>query len=139
MSWDNIGYNENLTRSENLPTDTQELDPLQFEQFAPEFSGSKLSGVLSSQDGRVKLDLDNNTIIISDGIVERVRLGRQSDDSYGIIIKDKNGNTLMQFNDARQLIQVGSENVQIDFDNEYILISEGGVGRVLLGKDLGGF
>ena len=139
MSWDNIGYNENLTRSENLPTDTQELDPLQFEQFAPEFSGSKLSGVLSSQDGRVKLDLDNNTIIISDGVVERVRLGRQSDDSYGIIIKDKNGNTLMQFNDARQIIQVGSENVQIDFDNEYILISEGGIGRVLLGKDLGGF
>lgn len=139
MGYTDIGYNQFLTRDENFNNEITQFDPMEFEQASPEFSGAKLQGIIQSQDGRVRIDLDNNSIIISDGVVERVRLGKQSDDSYGIRVLNKAGNILMQFDDNRNLIQVGSQNVQLDFDNEYLLISEGGVGKVLIGKDQGGF
>lgn len=94
MSYLDIGFTENLLREETLPDQTQQLDPLQFDQFAPEFSGSKLTGLLQSQTGKLQVDLDNDVIIISDGVQERGRFGRQSDGTYGVIIRDKNGNIL---------------------------------------------
>src|SRR3990167_2206195 len=57
MAYDNIGYNENLTRSENLPTESQQLDPLQFENFAPQISGTKIEGgIIKSRNGILILD-----------------------------------------------------------------------------------
>lgn len=131
MSWSDIGFNENLSVAE---IGSQQLDPLAFEQFTQEISGSKLSGLLQSQDGRVKVDLDNNTIIISDGIVERVRLGKQADDSYGFILKDKSGNILIQFNDLVNLIQSPDTKLKLNFDNNNLTVSDDGGIRVILGK-----
>src|SRR3972149_5908345 len=103
MSYLDLGFSENLSIATIGSGD--QLDPLAFEQFTQEISGSKLSGLLQSQDGRVKVDLDNNTIIISDGIVERIRLGKQSDDSYGFLLKDQNGNTLIQVGGNTNIIK----------------------------------
>ena len=118
-----------------MPDPTQQLDPLQFEQYTPEFSGSKITGVLSSQDGRIKIDLDNNTIIISDGVEERVRLGELSDDSVGLLIKDVNGNVLMQISGDTNIIQSSNKHIQLDFFEERLLIKDqSNTPRVLIGK-----
>lgn len=135
MSWDQIGFTEGLTRSENLPTVTPDMDPLQFEQFAPEFSASKLTGSLKSQDGKVELDLDGEKLIITDGVIERVRLGRQSDDSYGLIVKDINGNTLMQITGDINFIQSSNGRTKLDFVANKLTIKEvGGLTRVVIGE-----
>mgnify|MGYP001587424957 FL=1 len=139
MSYIDIGFTVNLIRSDLLPAEGEVLDPLAFEQLAPEFSGGKLTGILSSQDGKVKINLDENFIVISDGTEERARLGKLPDGSYGILIKDKSGNKLFEFGSIN-LIQAPSGNLQMDFDEERILVKDvGGTPRVLIGKDTGGF
>lgn len=128
-----LGYDISLTRTDNLITN--EVDPLEFEQNTPEFSGSKLIGLLSSQDGRVKIDLDNNIIIISDGVVERVRLGKQADDSYGLIIKDINGNIIMQITGEINFIQSSNSRTKLDFvANKLTIKEESGLTRIILGE-----
>lgn len=140
QDYTNLGYDITLTKSANLQQEGFiELDPLQFEQSTPEFSGSKLTGLIQSKDNRIKLDLDNNTLIISDGVVERIRLGKQSDDSYGFILKDKNGNILLQFNDLGNLIQSPDQNSKLDFDNNNYTVSENGIPRLIIGFQQNGF
>ena len=138
MSWDQIGYSEYLTREENLISSSQELDPLAFDNFAPELSGSKLTGLIQSQDGRVKLDLDNNSLIISNGVVESVRLGKLDDGTYGLQIQDKNGNLLMRIGD-RNFIQSPTGAFKADFDAENITASENGTPLALFGRQDNGF
>lgn len=140
MSYLDVGFNENLIRQELLPDPSQQLDPLQFEQFAQEFSGSKLIGLLQSRDGKITIDLDNNTIIVSDGVVERVRLGKLADDSIGLLIKDINGNVLMQISGDTNIIQSSNKHMQLNFKDETLIVTdEGGTPVVLLGKQIGGF
>ena len=134
-----LGYDISLTRSDNLISNTQELDPLAFESFAPEISGSKLTGFVKSQDGRLQLNLDENYLVITDGVVERIRLGKLADGSYGLLIKDNNAKNLMQVGDINFIQSIG-EVFKLDFEEEQILIKDQG-GRVvlLLGKQVGGF
>lgn len=134
MSWDQIGYTDNLIR-EDTESVNIELDPLQFEQYAPEFSGAKINGIVQSQSGRVKIDLDNNAFIISDGTTERIRLGKLLDDSIGLLIQDINGNKLMQISGDTNLIQSSSAHMQLNFNDETLIVTdEGGTPIVLIGK-----
>lgn len=127
-----LGYDVSLTRTDNLTTN--QVDPLEFEQNTPEISGAKLEGVIQSQDGRVKIDLDENTIIISDGVVETVRLGKLADETYGFLIQDKNGNTLMQIGE-NNFIQSGNQRTKLDFNlNKLTVKDEGGLTRLVLGE-----
>ena len=136
MAWDEIGFSEGLTRTENLQQEGfQELDPLQFEQFAPELSGSKLTGIVKSQNGKLELDLDGEKLVITDGVIERVRLGKQTDDSYGLVIKDINGNILMQITGDINFIQSSNQRTKLDFvANKLTIKEEGGLTRVVIGE-----
>ena len=140
MAWDQIGFTENLVREDTQGIQTQQVDPLQFEQNTPEFSGSKLTGLLQSRDGRVQVNLDENYIIISDGIQERVRLGKQSDGAYGLLVKDENGNQLMNITGATNLLQSADKSLEINFNETQIVVrNAGGTPVVLMGKQIGGF
>lgn len=137
MSYLDLGFNENLSLA-NTVDQPQQMDPLAFEQLTPQIPGAKLSGLIQSQDGRVKLDLDNNSLIISDGVVEAVRLGKLSDGTYGLLIKDKNGNKLMQMGDIN-FIQSPTGAFKADFDAENITASENETPIALFGKQENGF
>lgn len=140
MAWDQIGFTENLVREDTQGAQTQQLDPLQFEQNTPEFSGSKLTGLLQSRSGRLQINLDEDYFISSDGVQERFRLGKQLDGSYGLIIKDENGNILMNITGSTNLIQSPDKSLEINFNTTQLLIRDaGGLVRVLLGKDISGF
>ncbi len=133
MAWNDIGFSETLVREDTVATQ-QELDPLQFESFAPELSASKLTGLMQSQDGKVLLNLDENFIVISDGTEERIRLGKLKDGTFGIELKDQQGNSLMRIGDVN-VIKSADNTMELDFDETRILIRDiGGTPRVLLGK-----
>ena len=135
MSYLDVGFNENLIREDILPNQTQQLDPLQFEQFVPEFSASKLTGLLQSRSGRLQMQLDEETFIVSDGAVERIRLGKLADDSIGFLVKDINGNVLMQISGDVNLIQSSNKHMQLNFNDETLIVTdEGSTPMVLVGK-----
>ena len=86
------------------------------------------------------MNLDEDTFIVTDGVVERVRLGKQTDGSYGLLIKDENDNILMQITGTKNLLQSPSTNLSIDFNEEQLLIkNDGGTPIILLGKQVNGF
>src|SRR3990167_5696361 len=89
-----LGYDISLTRTDNLTTN--QVDPLEFEQNTPEISGAKLQGVIESRSGRLKIDLDNDALIVSDGVIDALRFGKLADDTYGFEIQNKDGKQLMR-------------------------------------------
>lgn len=92
MSYLDIGYNEFLERSPVSQQTGSQLDPLQFEDFTQEISGSKIQGgVINSQNEEVVFDLENDTFVVTDKKTELVRLGKKSDLNTGYVYKDKNG------------------------------------------------
>lgn len=132
MSYLDIGFSENLSVAE-IGQQNQQFDPLQIEQMIPEISGAKLSGLVRSQDGRLQMDLDNNSFIVTDGVIERVRLGQQSDGTYGLLIKDNDGNDLMSIGE-KNIIQSANKNFVIDIGNEQFIVYENGLPRIILGR-----
>jgi hypothetical protein len=120
MDYTEIGYDEFLSRVPQSQGNS--ISSLAFDNFTSDLSGSKVQGgVMQSNDGKVKIDLDSNSIIVSDGIAERVRLGTLPDDKIGLLIKDKDGNILMQISEGLNVIQSGSGVFQIDIDNERLV------------------
>lgn len=139
MDYEQAGFDGNLIRPDNQMVAGQEIDPLAFEQLTQDISGSKLSGFIKSQDGQLQMDLDNNSFMVTDGVVERVRLGQLLDGTYGLLIKDNNDQTLIQIG-STNLIQSPDGSLLIDFDNTQLLVKDsGGTPIILLGKQVGGF
>ena len=135
MSYVDIGFNEQLIR-EDTPSQTgQQLDALQFDKDVQEFSGSRMTGVLQSSSGRTRLNLDEDFFVSSDGVIDRVRLGKQDDGSYGLVIKDENGNVLMNMTGLVNILQSSSKHMQVDFNGETLIVTdEGGTPIVLVGR-----
>lgn len=135
-----IGYDQFLTR------DTSGIDPSQASlalsaaNYSTPTTGDQIqSGIISSKDGKLLIDLTNDTIIISDGTQNRVTLGTLDDGSTGMVLKDQNGNIIMQISNTTNLIQSASQNFQIDLTNEQLLVLNNGIAQILLGKLIGGF
>lgn len=75
--WSTIGFSENLIREDLLIPEDQELDPLAFDQFISEISASKIKGgILTSRNGNIEIDLDNEFISVKDGTIEKIRFGQ---------------------------------------------------------------
>jgi hypothetical protein len=119
----------------------QELDPLEADTFLQQISGSKIiGGVISSPDGKIKIDLDAGTFTISNGVQNLIQLGVLSDGTIGMLIQDSQGNLLMQISESTQLIQSNNKAMIIDLILEQIAIYDAFKNlRVLVGKDVGGF
>ncbi|MEK6881378.1 MAG: hypothetical protein AABY22_17275 [Nanoarchaeota archaeon] len=89
MAWDEIGFTVNLIRSDLLPAEGTVLDPLAFEQLAPEFSGGKLTGIIQSKSGKIIIDLENDQIKIRDGTIDKIILGDLKNGTTGLSIDSK--------------------------------------------------
>jgi hypothetical protein len=103
-------------------------------------SGEKVrGGTMSSNDGRTQLGLDSGTYVVNDGVQERLRLGQMEDGSYGIRIKDKDGNVLMNITGDNNQIQSASAKMQIDLSAEQLRFYDETNLRIIIGKALGVF
>lgn len=137
MAYQDIGFDEFLQRSDSLnsgPTD--QLDSLQADTYLQELSGSKIAGgLISSPDGRLKIDLENNVFKVNNGVTDLVSFGVLEDGSVGLLIKNGDGKALMQVSETTQFIQSPNQHFLIDFIKEYLLSKdEKGLPRALFGK-----
>ncbi len=73
-------------------------------------------GIMQSVDKNTTVDLQNGFINISDGSTDIIQLGKFPDGSYGLIVKDRSGNVLMQFTGDINLIQSPGKNMILDFN-----------------------
>lgn len=130
------GFNKYLERSTNPSSTPLEIDPLQFEQFTQDVPADKIfSGLLTSQDKKVIIDLENNVLRITDGTTDRITLGVLPDEKIGLLIKDKDNNILMQISEDVSYIQTPDGTMQLNFNDRRIIVKEeSGLPRVILGK-----
>lgn len=135
MDYTQQGFNEFLTRGE-IPNSSQELDPLQAEQYNQEISASKIQGgSMQTTNGLTKLDLETGSFQVNDGAVQVVRLGVQEDGSIGLVIKNREGNELLRFVGDTNILRSPDGNMELNFDNNNLVIKEeGGLPRLILGK-----
>jgi hypothetical protein len=126
-SWQGSGFNKYFQREVVPPIPTMAYGtPFDFSSQFSGFSATQIStGNIRSNNGHVVLDLDNETLITNDGIVERTRLGKLPDGSYGLLINDQNGNTLMEIGGVN-FIKSGDSTLELNFDNVQLLFRDAG-------------
>lgn len=111
-------FETNMERVIDLGSPTEYSD-IDFDAIIDSISASKiLGGTMASNDGRTSLALDDGTFLSSDGLIDRVRLGKMDDGSYGLIIKDREGNVLFNITGETNLIQSKTGKMQIDLTEE---------------------
>lgn len=141
MAYQNIGFDENLIRVEASGNTQQALDPLEFDNFTDSISGDKVQGgLMSSPDGRAQFDLNKGTFLINNGVEDLVTFGTLPDSSIGLLIKDQNGNILLQVSETIIFMQSSNEAMKLDFIQERLDIRDAQKRlKVRLGRDDGGF
>lgn len=120
---------------------TNQTTALDFDATNEGVDGQQINtGSLVSKDGQVAMDLNGGNFKVSDNSVTRVELGRLSDGSVGLILRDQNGNELIHISGDTNIIKSPDGNVEFNFDEKRILVKDdSGIPRVLIGKDAGGF
>lgn len=134
MSYMDYGYNDFFNRSVVKPINS--MSAMDAEVLLEGIEGETIlaQGSIKSSNGRMAMDLDGNTFVISDGTAERVRAGLMEDGSYGFRIKDREGKILLNFTDSTNIIQSSNNKMQLDFDKEQARWYDQFNLRVLVGK-----
>jgi hypothetical protein len=97
-------------------------------------NASKLnSGVVQSVDKRTSMDLDNSLYTVNDGLINRVEMGQFDDGEYGLRIRDRDGNLLIDITGTKNLLQSADGKFQIDLTNKQLRVYDQFNLRVLLG------
>jgi hypothetical protein len=145
MNYQDAGYDEFLTIVDRDQQDSgissSGMDPQAFDNFTDQISGSKIQGgLILSPDGRMRIDLDQGFLRVSDGVQDLVQLGVLEDGKIGMLIKASDGTVLMKVTSDEQFLQSIAKTMRMDFVTEQLTIRDIAQRlRVLLGKDLGGF
>ena len=134
MNYLDVGYDSSLLRP--LTATYVEQIGIDSNSAYEQISGSQIKGdTIISLNGSMEMNLQEDRFAVSDGIVDRVELGRLSDGSIGLIIRDAEGNILIQISGNINIIQSPNQHFQLDFNEERILAKdEGGLPRALFGK-----
>lgn len=144
MTYLDAGYDQFFRRELN-PTPQSGLSssvaPFDFDSQFQGLPADKLTGgQFKSNDGSIIMNLEQGYISVSASGIERIRLGANAEDGQlGMILKSKEGKTIMKLSDTENYISSPDGNTVFDFDNNRILVSENGVPRVLIGYQEGGF
>jgi hypothetical protein len=111
-----------------------EVSAIDQDAITDSISGSKISsGTISSNDGRSNLNLDDSLYSVSDGLVNRVEMGQFDDGEYGLRIRDRDGNLLIDITGTRNLLQSADGKFQIDLTDKQLRVYDQFNLRVLLG------
>ena len=135
------GYDTYFQREVVPSSNNSDISEFDFESNYVGLSANQIaSGSMLSSNGRVSFDLDNENFIIRDGVVQRLRLGKLESGGYGLLIKNKDGNTLMEISDNTNVIKSSNGRLELNFDNTQILVRDLGDNVVtLIGEHIGGF
>jgi hypothetical protein len=142
MAYQQIGFDEFMNRIEpSTGSQSQELDPTQADLYFQQFSGNKINGgQIISPDGRVNMNLDDGNFKVNNGVQDLVQLGLLEDGTIGLLLKDADGNILMQVAEGVMFLQSPKKTSRLDLIlDQYTVSDEAGNVKVLLGKDVGGF
>ncbi|OGO14266.1 MAG: hypothetical protein A2Y53_03930 [Chloroflexi bacterium RBG_16_47_49] len=139
MDYTEIGFNDFLLRP--LEADYTEQVGIESSVSYEQISGSQVKGdVISSLNRQMQIDLENNSFTLSDGNINRVEFGKLSNGNVGLVIRDDQGNSIMEISGNTNIIRSASGALELDFNEERLLIrDQGGTPRVLIGKQVGGF
>src|SRR3990167_6686841 len=100
-----------------------------------QISGSQIKDKITSINGSFEIDLQKDRFAVKDGIINRIELGRLSDGSIGILIRDSDGNELIKFTESVNLMKSSNGAFEVNFTNEQIIVRDAGLTpRVLIGK-----
>src|SRR5438128_1752920 len=96
MNYLDLGFDQSFERhpqkritSEELP----DVTPFTADSIIQQIPGSKIAGgVIESQDGKLKIDLEKGQFLYNDGVVDLLSLGGAS---RSLTVKDSNGTTLI--------------------------------------------
>jgi hypothetical protein len=139
MNYLEIGFNDFLLR----PLEASYTEQIGIDSVSStgQISGSQIKGdQIVSINKNLSLDLENNSFVVLDNDIKRVELGKLSDGTIGMIIRDTQGNILMHISSDVNKIMSASGNLEMDFIEERIIVyDEGKTPKVLLGKQTGGF
>ena len=135
------GYDTYFQREVVPSSNNSDISEFDFESNYVGLSANQIaSGSMLSSNGRVSFDLDNENFIIRDGVVQRLRLGKLESGGYGLLIKNKDGNTLMEISDNTNVFKSSNGRLELNFDNTQILVRDLGDNVVtLIGEHIGGF
>lgn len=122
MSWQDIGFNDNLS----IATTGDQLDPQAFFNLTDEISGSKMTGVVTSKDARLKLDLDNNTLSFTKG-VQQILLGNLPDGSFGFQFIDQNNKKIISLNEIEKFLAFDSSLILKRADDDSLILDQNGI------------
>lgn len=118
MPYQNLGYDEflNLQQPSSQPGDfPQSLDPQAFDYFTDQISGSKVQGgAILSPDGKFKIDLDKGTISLNNGLANVLQIGNLDNGETGLLLRDGQGNIIMQYTDFVKLLQTSDKAFSIN-------------------------
>ena len=134
MAYNDLGYNDFFDRSIVQPTNF--IQSIDSEVLLEGIEGETIlgQGAVKSSNGRLIMDLDGNTFLVSDGTAERVRLGQMEDGGYGLRVKDRKGNVLLNLTDETNLIQSSDGRMKLDLSLKKFLVYDQTNLRVLLGE-----
>jgi hypothetical protein len=106
-----------------------------FESRFTGMSADKLrGGQFKSSDGNMIFNLEEGYIAVYSNSIERLRLGTLPDNlGSGIVMKDKDGNTVLRLADDKNFISSPDGSTTFDFDHNNISVSEGGVPVIVIG------
>jgi hypothetical protein len=124
LGYDDIIKAQNKTNSTNqsLPYVTKP----EFDSSYEGVPGQKVQGgTTSSVDGRLNFNLEEGYISSETGVGQVLRLGKQADGSYGLLISDEQGNPLLNVTGDNNFIQSPDGKIKLDLLNKIFTIDEG--------------
>lgn len=134
MSYLDIGYNQFFDKS--LIKKRETLSTIDAETYFDGIGAESLisSGTIFSQDKRLAMNLSENNFQVNDGTVERIELGKFDDDEYGLRVKDRDGNVLINITGTDNILQSPDGKMQIDLTNKQIRVYDDSNLRVIMGE-----
>lgn len=119
---------------------TSEVSNQDYDALIDSLSANKLvGGSITSVNQKAVFSLDDGTLIFSDGLAERVRLGFMENGEIGLRIRDKDSNELFNITGDRNVLQSKTGKMQIDLDEEQARWYDEVNLRILIGKAIGLF
>lgn len=110
------------------------ITALDFDADVESFDASKVvSGILRSTDGRTAVDLDKSLFSVNDGLIDRVEVGKFDDGEYGLRIRDREGNILVDITGTKNLLQSADQKMQLDLTDKQFRVFDQFNLRILLG------
>jgi len=125
MNYITAGYSDTLDRLEF--NKTQSIDPLQFDNFTDEVSGSKVqNGIIKISKEGSNLNLDNGLLNFTNG-VSKISIGNLPDASFGLQFLNNNGEKILSLTDTEEILNLDKDFKIKNIDTDSVILDNNGI------------